>query len=73
MHQKPNNISWTTNSGNFVTKYDIPLIFSLIDFAPSRDIEWVVAVDKTDNQSRYDMIIGQDLQHAMGIDILFLS
>jgi hypothetical protein len=64
---------WTTNSGNFVTKYDIPLTFSLIDFNPSHEIEFVVAVDKTDSQSCYDMIIGQDLQHAMGIDILFSS
>jgi hypothetical protein len=57
-HQKPNNILWTTNSGNFVTKYDIPLTFSLIDFAPSRKIEWVVAVNETESQFRYDMIIG---------------
>jgi hypothetical protein len=45
----------------------------LIDFAPSREVEWLVAVDKTDSQSCYNMIIGQDLQHAMGIDILSLS
>jgi hypothetical protein len=64
---------WTTNSGDFVKKYDIPLTFSLIDFAPSREIEWVVAIDKTDSQSCYNMIIGRELQHAMAIDILFLS
>jgi hypothetical protein len=45
----------------------------LIDFAPSHEIEWVVTINETDSQSCYDMIIGQDLQHAMGIDILFLS
>jgi hypothetical protein len=73
IHRKPNKILWTTNSENFITKYDIPLTFSLIDFAPSRKIEWVVAVDKTDSQSHYNMIIGRDLQHAMGIDILFSS
>jgi hypothetical protein len=53
--------------------YDIPLTFSLIDFAPSREIEWVVAFDETDSQSCYDMIIRQDLQQTMGMDILFLS
>jgi hypothetical protein len=64
---------WTTNSGNFITKYDIPLTFSLIDFTLTREIEWVVIVNETVSQSRYDMIIGQDLQHTMGIDILFSS
>jgi hypothetical protein len=73
MHQKPIKILWTINSGNFVTNYDIPLTFSLIDFAHSREIEWVVAVDETDSQSCFDMIIGRDLQQAMGMDILFSS
>jgi hypothetical protein len=45
----------------------------LIEFAPSREIEWVVAIDETDSQSCYNMIIGQDLQQAMGMDILFSS
>jgi hypothetical protein len=63
----------TTNSRNFITKHDVPLTFSLIDFAPSREIECVVAVDETDSQSLYNMIIGQDLQQAMGMDILFSS
>ena len=31
----------------------------------------MVVVDKTDSHNRYDMIIGQDLQHAIGMDILF--
>jgi hypothetical protein len=73
MHQKQNKILWTKNSGNFVTKYDIPLTFSLVDLAPSRKIEWVTAVDETDSQSHYNMIIGQDLQQAMGMDIFLLS
>jgi hypothetical protein len=62
MNQKPNKISCTTNSGNFVTKYDTPLTFSLIDFAPSCKIEWVSAVDETDNQSHYNMILGHDFK-----------
>jgi hypothetical protein len=33
----------------------------------------VVTIDETDIQSYYDMTIGQDLQQAMGIDILFSS
>jgi hypothetical protein len=65
-----NEVSWTTNAGNFVTKYDIPLQFLLPEFAPSRKINWNVAVDDTAQQSKYDMIIGCNLQLALGIDIL---
>jgi hypothetical protein len=54
-----NEVSWTTNSGKFVTKYEIPLQFSLPEFAPSHEINWTVAVDETAQQSKYDMIIGR--------------
>jgi hypothetical protein len=60
-------------SREFRHKYDILFTISLIEFAPSREIEWVVAIDETDSQSCYNMIIGQDLQQAMGMDILFSS
>jgi hypothetical protein len=70
-NRRPNKKVWNTNSGSFVTKFDIELTFSFIDFAPSKEIKWLVAVDETDNSSRYDMIVGRDLQHAMGMDILF--
>jgi hypothetical protein len=33
----------------------------------------MAAVHETDSQSCYNMIIGQDLQQAMGMDILFSS
>jgi hypothetical protein len=66
-----NEVSWNTNAGNFVTKYDIPLQFSLPEFTPSREINWNVAVDDTAQQSKYDMIIGQDLQLVLDMDILF--
>jgi hypothetical protein len=45
-------ISWTANSGNFVTKHDIPLCFTLPEFAPSREIQWNVAVDEATQQSK---------------------
>jgi hypothetical protein len=47
------------------------LHFSLPEFAPSREISWNVAVDDTAQQSKYEMIIGRDLQLALGMDILF--
>jgi hypothetical protein len=43
----------------------------LPEFAPSREISWNVAVDDTAQQSKYEMIIGRDLQLALGMDILF--
>jgi hypothetical protein len=43
----------------------------LTDIDHSREIEWLAAVNETDSQSRYDKIIGQDLQQAMGMEILF--
>jgi Retroviral aspartyl protease len=68
-----NEVSWTSNAGKFVTKYEIPLQFLLPEFAPSREINWSVAVDDTAQQSKYDMIIGRDLQIALGMDILFCT
>jgi hypothetical protein len=46
------------------------LQFSLPEFAPSRKINWNVAVDEAAQQSKYDMIIGRDLKIAIGMDIL---
>jgi regulator of RNase E activity RraB len=41
-------------------------------FYEHRDIEWNCYVEKTDpKQSRYDLIIGRDLMHEVGIDLLF--
>jgi Retroviral aspartyl protease len=71
LQKQSKEVSWTTNTGKFVTKYDVPLQFSLPEFAPSREIHWNVAVDDTAQQSKYEMIIGRDLQIALGMDILF--
>jgi hypothetical protein len=65
IYRKPNEISWTTNSGTFVTKYDIPLTFSLIYFAPSREIEWVAAIDENNSQFCCKIIVRQDFQQAI--------
>jgi hypothetical protein len=64
-------VTWTTNAGKFVTKYDIPLQFSLPEFAPSCKISWNAAVGDKAQQSKYEMIIGRNLQLALGMDILF--
>ena len=62
---------WKTNAGMYTTKYEVPLNFTLPEFAPSKEIEFTLAVDDTEKSSKYDMIIGRDLLQALGMDILF--
>jgi hypothetical protein len=52
-----NTVSWTTNEGNFVTRYNIPLQFSIPEFAPCGEINWNVDIDDTAQQPKYDMIL----------------
>jgi hypothetical protein len=62
---------WKTNAGVYLTKYEVPLRFSLPEFAPSKEIEFTMAVDETEKTSKYDMVLGRDILRALGIDILF--
>jgi len=62
---------WNTNGGTFLTKDDVPIVFTLPEFAPSKEITWTMAVDEAKVNHKYDMIIGRDLQQALGIDILW--
>ena len=64
-----NETNWNTAAGKFATKYDVHIDFALVDFAPSKQIQWKAALDETTQQSTYQMIIGRDLQQALGIDI----
>ncbi len=41
------------------------------DFTPSKTIEWQFAVDETTLYSKYNMILGRDIQQALGMDILW--
>ena len=62
---------WTTNGGKFTTKNEATISFSMVDFAPSKLIEFPVAVDESNRDSKYDMILGRDLQRRLKIDILW--
>lgn len=64
---------WKTNGGNFITRYEVPVTFKLPEFAPSKAITWTMAVDESPLDRKYDMIIGRDLQQALGLDILWSS
>jgi len=63
-------IMWNTNGGQFSTKYEIPLTLILPEFSSSMEVQWSCAIDENPD-STYDMIIGRDLQSALGMDILF--
>jgi hypothetical protein len=43
------------------------------EIAPSCENNWNVAVDDTAQQSKYDLIIGRNLQLTLGMDILFFT
>jgi hypothetical protein len=60
-----------TNAGKFVTKCQIVFQFLLPEFAPRGEIHWNLGFDDTAQQSQCNMIIGRDLQSALGINILF--
>ena len=63
---------WTTKAGSFETKRKVKAQFTLPEFHSGKDINWTMFVDETDHRlNRYDMIIGRDLLHELGIDLLF--
>lgn len=41
------------------------------DFVPSKEIQWTMAINEEELPQKYDMIIGQDLQQALGLEILW--
>ena len=75
IHSKNNKrrktTEWTTNGGNFYTNFELPLSFSFPEFAPSKNVEWIVQLDENTNTHNYDMIIGRDLQAELKMDILW--
>ena len=60
---------WSTNTGTFNTTHKCKINFKLLGFSPSRVISWSVHINNTNSQ--YDMIIGRDLQFALGLDIIW--
>ena len=70
--KKTETTQWVTKSGTFKTCCTSKIKFQLTAFHPNRDIEWTAFVDESpSDMSRYDMIIGRDLMHEIGMDILF--
>ena len=70
--KQSNKVSWSTKAGTLTTNRTCKIKFSLPEFYPNKEINWKAYVDESSkNDCTYDMIIGRDLMHEIGIDILF--
>ena len=70
--KKSSSTSWTTKAGTFETNRKVTCQFALPEFHQGKDINWTMYVDESDHRlNSYDMIIGRDLLHELGIDLMF--
>ena len=66
------NTQWSTKAGQLKTKYLADIVFILPAFHEKKEIYFNVYVDESPSEnSRYDMIIGRDALHELGIDLCF--
>jgi hypothetical protein len=64
--------NWTTKAGTFQTSRKVTCQFTLPEFHQGKDISWNMYVDESDARlNSYDMSIGRDLLHELGVDLLF--
>ena len=62
------SIEWSTKTGTFKTNKQCKITFSMPQFHKDRDVTWTVCVDENkEAQPRYDMILGRDLMHELGM------
>ena len=66
------DIKWSTKAGTFTTKRKCKMEFTLPAFHENKIISCTVYVDEShEAKCNYDMIIGRDLMHSLGINLLF--
>ena len=71
---RENKTKWRTKAGKFTTSNKCNITFKLPAFYEHREITWNCYVYTTNNNTNninYDLIIGRDLVHEIGINILF--
>jgi Retroviral aspartyl protease len=69
---KDNRTKWTTKAGKFSTHSKCEITFTLPALQKHRQVTWNCYVDESNAKSiSYDLIIGRDLMHEIGIDICF--
>ncbi len=65
-------IKWVTKAGTFTSDSRCQLELKLPAFHENKVIHWEAFVEPTSNDlGKYDLIIGRDLMHEIGLDILF--
>jgi hypothetical protein len=70
--QPVKTIKWSTKAGSFRTKKSCDIEFTLPGFHEHRKIACTAYVDESHHEScNYDMIIGRDIVHSLGINLLF--
>jgi len=63
---------WATKAGSFRTRMKCEIEFSLPAFHENRVVSCNAYVDESPHDScNYDIIIGRDLMHSLGINLLF--
>ena len=63
---------WVTKGGEFNTSKKCEVFFTLPAFHEHREIKWNCFVEESNpNSNSYDIIIGRDLLHELGIDLCF--
>jgi hypothetical protein len=71
-HKQSNTTTWTTKSGTFTTTRKCRINFTIPSLHKHREITWNCYIDdRHSSTSPYDLIIGRDLMHEIGIDIRF--
>jgi len=66
------SVKWATKAGSFSTKRRCNIEFTLPAFHENRNITCTAYVDESHHDlCSYDMIIGRDLMHSLGINLLF--
>jgi len=69
---KHKSTKWSTKAGSFKTRRKCEIAFTLPAFHANRTITCNAYVDESHfESSNYDIIIGRDLMHSLGINLLF--
>ncbi|MGH3053717.1 MAG: retropepsin-like aspartic protease, partial [Gaiellaceae bacterium] len=71
-HTMPQPLEWTTKAGSIMTNQICTAAINLPEFNSSKKIVWEFHIHDADPKTqRYDVIIGRDLMHELGIKLDF--
>ena len=67
--KKSNTKEWKTAAGTFTTNAEAQLQFQIPELSPTRTVQYWATV--TERMLNYDIILGRDLLHTLGLDMSF--